>query len=179
MKNNLIIVFYFKKSMLDKHGITFSITEIKKSLEPLIESSIEQFINHPKEILNKNIYDELILETYFQRKKKENKIKRSISIELINNEEYSILFNYNKFIGVDTQIDFSDISNKEITSFNKNEISIIEYINLVNEIIKYFKISIYENNMNFLMTHNINTLPYKLLKFIFIAKNLDCKIINY
>lgn len=178
MNNNLIIVFYVEKILLEKYDF-HNLESFEKCIYSKLESAIEYFVNRPKEILEDNPNNEFLLETFFQRKRKEKQFKSSISIELVENKEFSILFNYNKFINSDEKIDILKLQQIKNNDFNKYAIELTEYINWTNEIIKFFKLFIYEDNMNFLMSNNINKLPYNKLKATLIIKHLKTKIINF
>lgn len=155
----------------------------RQLIEPILNKSIYRFINNPQDIITKNkniVSNDFLFELYVQRKRNELKIKKSITIDVVEENLYSIVFNYNKFLSYYDTNEFIHVINNnfDINKLNNLELRTIEYNRWIHEIIKYFKLSIYEENMNLLMEQDLKKLPINHKILAYIAKNLKSKLIE-
>lgn len=177
MANNLIIVFYIEKALIESFDF-HNLLSFERCMLSKLNKSIDYFINKPKEEIEKNPNMPGLLEDFYNKKINETNIKKSISIDLIE-KDFSILFDYNKFNNIDENIDIIEIQSNFSKILYLQSVKIEKYIEWSFEIIKYLKLSVYEENMSFLMKNNVNYLSYKHIKNTFIIKNLKFKIINF
>jgi len=178
-------IFYIESDIYTNTDF-LNITDIeffRGIIEPILNKSIQRFINNPQDIINHNkegLNNGFLFELLVQRKRNEHKIRKSISIDIVDNQLYSIIFNYNKFLSFYEDKEFINIINTkvDINKLNTLELRAIEYNKWIHEIIKYLKLSIYEDNMNYLMDNDLKKLPSTHKTLALIAKNLKTKTIE-
>lgn len=109
----------------------------------------------------------------------ENKIKESIKIDIVDGL-FAIMFNYNVFLSDNSNIQKPQQNNNldSLENMSDKDLLINEYKHLVSEIMKYFKLEIYEDNMNHLMENQTSILPIENIKLVTIIKNMKSKIIE-
>lgn len=180
MDNNLITFFYIDYD-LKKEFPDICLSEFKGLIEPRINNSISRYISL-SEIRKKegqSIPDNIIIELHLQRKMIENKIKESIKIDIVDGL-FAIMFNYNVFLSDNSNIQKPQQNNNldSLENMSDKDLLINEYKHLVSEIMKYFKLEIYEDNMNHLMENQTSILPIENIKLVTIIKNMKSKIIE-